>query len=192
MMGLILFMASRIIVKLVSSSGLSPGQCKIIAPRKLLSISSLSTREELGHSVIGCARMWPYQPVTWQVPWCDFVREEAYIKVNTCHFVVKFAHNINPISQDLLWRLSNILNTITQRTTAIHFALIWSRLGPYYVTMVPVLHTPRSRLCPYYTFYLNAHRLSVVNMYFKRNLKKEIIECQWIGHLRALAIFYGD
>ena len=44
------------------------------------------TREELGHSVAS--------PITW----CDFVREEAYIMVNTCHFVVKFAHNINLIS----------------------------------------------------------------------------------------------
>ena len=33
--------------------------------------------------------------------WCNLIREEAYIMVNTCHFVVKFAYNINLISHEL-------------------------------------------------------------------------------------------
>ena len=62
----------------------------------------ITTQEELGQYGRLCpnyrSRFCPYQSVARQVTRCDFFREQAYIVVNTCHFVVKFAHAINPIS----------------------------------------------------------------------------------------------
>ena len=46
----------------------------------------------------------PYQSVACRASRCDFCREEFYIVLNTCIFVVKFAHDINLISEELWWR----------------------------------------------------------------------------------------
>ena len=60
------------------------------------------------------SRLCPYQSVTCRVSRCNFFREEAYIVVNTSHVVVKFAHGINLISEELWWQLNIILNSTTQ------------------------------------------------------------------------------
>ena len=122
--------------------------------------------------------------------------------VNTYIFVVKFAHDINLISEELRWRLNIILNSITLIAAAIHFALIWSRFCPYYVTIVPVLRTQWSRLCPYYALFcltlfsalLRTQRTLILPTYTLKPIlrKKLFIGYQQVGYLIALTIINCD
>ena len=54
------------------------------------------------------ARLCPYWTVSQKVTRCDFFREEAHVMLQACFSVVKFAHHVNLISEQvllLLWTL---------------------------------------------------------------------------------------
>ena len=117
---------------------------------------------------------------------CDFSWEEAYIKVITCLLVVKFAHDINLISEELLWWLNIILSpNVIESKGDLFFA--------HLVTVVPVLHNACAHITHPAAMDVPALRAILFECIWRIIVDPTgLIGCEWVEYLTALTILNDD